>query len=101
MAFVDQLRIVLRSGKLVYGTKQSEEQILNGKVKVLIISKKAESNTFERLKYLADLGKVPCKVMDISTKELGETFALAYPVSVAAVLDEGDSKIVSEVKNEK
>lgn len=101
MAFIDQLRIVLRSGKLVFGTKQSEEQLLRGNVKVLILSDKAEINTFERMKYLAEIGKVPLKVMDLSTKELGELFALAYPVSVAAVLDEGDSKIVAEVKKEK
>ena len=101
MAFMDQLRNVIRSGKLAYGTRQSEEQILTGKAKAIILSEKAEELMVERIKYLAGIGKIPIKVLTLSTKELGETFTLAYPVSVAVVLDEGDSKIISEKKSEK
>jgi len=100
MAFVDQLRNVLRSGKLVYGAKQSEEQILAGAVKAVLVSEKAPPEIYERIIYLAGIGKIPIKIIELSTKEMGETFALAYPVSVASILDEGDSKIVAEIEKE-
>ena len=98
MVLVDQIKNVIRSGKVEYGTKKSEELILKGFAKGILISSKGDINTIERVSYYSKIGKIPIKKVEWSPKEMGEIFTLEYPVSVAVVLDEGDSKIIDEIK---
>ncbi|RME60187.1 MAG: hypothetical protein D6780_03800 [Candidatus Dadabacteria bacterium] len=95
---ITQISSLLSSGKVNVGSKAVEKDVLFGRAKAILIAKGSNELIKERLIYLAELAKLPCFILDLNTKEMGEKFGKAYAVSAVSVIDAGNSKILEAVK---
>ncbi len=93
MGVEEQIKRAVSTGKVLFGSKETERAILFGEAKYVFISEDLEENTKERFEYLLKLGKVPYKELEYTYKQLGEVLGKDYPVGALAILDAGKAKI--------
>jgi len=94
------LGTVLKTGKVELGTKKVLSILLMDNPKVVLISANCPNEIKERVTYYAKLANVPSTVTGESSIELGSVCGKPFPVSVLAVMDEGDSDILSKFRKE-
>ena len=95
---IEQLKRVRETGKIAFGFKKVEKEIINKKAKLIIISKKAPNHIRDRILYLAKISDIPIVELDITTNELGTFCGRPHRVSCCCVIDEGLSKILEVIK---
>lgn len=99
MAIEIELKRCFRTGKVLAGTKETEESVLLGKTKGVIISRDLPKLNFLRIKYVCDLAKVPFLSIGYTPLEIGKVVGLSYSISALSIIDEGKSKILQEIEN--
>jgi large subunit ribosomal protein L30e len=95
-ALDNEIRLILKTGKAVLGTKRSLKAVRLGKARAVILASKISRRIEEDIKYYAKLGDIPVIKFDGSSHELGTVCGKPFPVSVIAVLDLGDSTILEK-----
>ena len=100
MSFESALRMVLRTGKIVLGSKQTLKLVRHGKTKMVVVAANAPPETKKELKYYASLSNVPVYEYPGTSVELGALCGKPFPVSMLAVIDPGDSNILELVGGE-
>jgi large subunit ribosomal protein L30e len=83
------LRSALSTGKVVVGIKQTREAVKNGTAQVVIVSSDCVEQSLKELKGIP-LMKYPGMGVD-----LGVACGKPFPISALAVLESGDSEILS------
>lgn len=83
------LRSALSTGKVVIGIKQTQEAVKNGTAQVVVVSSNCLEQSLKELKGIS-LMKYP----GLST-DLGVACGKPFSISALAVLEPGDSEIVS------
>lgn len=99
MAIEIELKRCFRTGKVLAGIKETEESILLGKTKGVIVSRDLPKLNFLRIKYVCDLAKVPFLSIEYTPLEIGKVVGLSYSISALSIIDEGKSKILQEIEN--
>jgi large subunit ribosomal protein L30e len=97
MVDVDRmLKNVVSNGKVCLGAKQTKTAVTKGTAKMVVMAKNcpytAEITTLGKEK------KVPIYNYQLNSLNLGYACGKKFPVSVFAVLDEGESNIMHLVK---
>lgn len=90
---VEQLPVVLKTGKCILGSKETFVAIKSRKAKLAIIAKNARSDLKAEILKIAKARKVPVVIFDGSTVELGVACGKPYVVSALAITDFGVSKL--------
>ncbi|VVB51311.1 50S ribosomal protein L30e [uncultured archaeon] len=80
---------LVRSGKILYGTRQTTEALLTGEPKLVVLSNNCPTEVQDTLAYYSRLAGIPLKTIQLSSRELGGLTVNPYPVSALAVLDAG------------
>jgi len=93
-----ELKRAFKTGKVEIGLKDSEKSVLFGHSKAIVMSSTALDNDKIRLKYFCELEKIPFVLMNHVPIELGEVMGLSYSVTSVSIIDEGKSKVLSELK---
>lgn len=88
------LRITIKSGKVIIGSKRTLEDIKKGKTKLVIMASNAPSEISQDIEYYARLGEIPIYVYPGSSWDLGSVCGKPFMVSTLAVTDPGDSNIL-------
>ncbi len=83
------LRSTLSTGKVLIGTKQTLDAVKNGKAQVVIVSSNCLEQTLKELRGVAII-KYPGSGVD-----LGAACAKPFSITALAVLDPGESEILS------
>ncbi len=83
------LRNVLSTGKVVIGSRQAADAVKNGKAQVVVVS----SNCFE--KTMDEVKGVPVIKYPGTGIDLGVACGKPFSIAVLAVLEPGDSEILS------
>jgi large subunit ribosomal protein L30e len=96
-----ELRRAVDTGKVFFGRRQVEKEVLKGECKLVIISQKAEKYARERLEQVCKASKIPFYEFEASGLEIGRYCGKPFVVSFAAVKDAGKSKILQIVKGSK
>ncbi len=94
-----ELKRCFKTGKALAGIKETEESVLLGKSKGVIVSRDLPKLNFLRIKYICTLGKVPFLAVEHTPLEIGKVVGLSYSMSAVSVLDGGKSKILQEIEN--
>ena len=94
-----EIRRAVDTGKVNFGEKQAEKNILKGNGELIIISSNAKKLLKERLQHYAKLSEIPFYEFQGTSTELGSVCGKPFPVSVITVLNKGKSEIL-EIKNE-
>ncbi|MEK6958389.1 MAG: 50S ribosomal protein L30e [archaeon] len=97
MAKVDSAKEIRRSvdtGKVIFGTKETEQSIKNGSAKLIIITNNAPRLSKEKLASFAEMAKIMVFDFAGTGLELGSICGKPFTVSAMAILDPGKSKVL-------
>jgi large subunit ribosomal protein L30e len=95
-----EIRRAVETGKVNFGEKTAEKNILKGNGELIIISSTAKKTIKERLEHYAKLSEIPFYEFQGTSTDLGSVCGKPFPVSVMTILSKGKSKIL-EVKDSK
>lgn len=87
------LRNVLSTGKVLIGTKQTIDAVKNKKAKGVVVSSSCPQQTLNKIK------GIPIIRFPESSVELGSACGKPFPIMVMAILDAGESDILSLASN--
>ncbi|CAL5871852.1 uncharacterized protein PFLUO_LOCUS6106 [Penicillium psychrofluorescens] len=90
-----RLALVMKSGKVTMGTKSTMKTLRSGKAKLVLISGNCPPLRKSELEYYAMLAKTPVHHFNGNNIELGTACGKLFRCSAMAVLDAGDSDILS------
>jgi large subunit ribosomal protein L30e len=79
------LKIAMRTGKVLIGAKEAIKSVRSERAKVIIVSANCPASVKD------ELGGVPVKAYEGLNTELGTACGKPFPVSVATIIDPGDS----------
>ncbi|MBN2250931.1 MAG: 50S ribosomal protein L30e [Candidatus Altiarchaeota archaeon] len=91
---------VIKTGKILTGHNNVVSALLMGNPKLVLVSGNCALDVKERLVYYSRLSETPCMVMKESSVEVGSVCGKPFPVSVVAVMDEGESDMLNKIKKE-
>ena len=97
MAKVDASREIRRAvdtGKVGFGTKNSEKSLKNGSAKLIIVAGNTPKLVKEKLAALAEISNIPHYEFGGSGVELGSVCGKPFTVSAMVVRDAGKSKVL-------
>lgn len=89
-----EIRRAIDTGKNVLGYQETEKELLQGKAKMIVISKNIESHKKEKLEYYAELEKIKIYFFEGNAKELGAICGKPFHINVLAIIDEGKSNVL-------
>ena len=95
-----EIRRAVDTGKIVFGSKQSLVHALNGKGKMVIVSKNTELEVREDIENACTISNVPLYKFEGTGLELGEVCGKPFTISAMTVLDEGKSKVTDLLKEQ-
>ncbi|KAL1970117.1 hypothetical protein VTN77DRAFT_6522 [Rasamsonia byssochlamydoides] len=90
-----RLALVMKSGKVTLGYKSTIKSLRSGKAKLVIIAANAPPLRKSELEYYAMLSKTPVHHFAGNNIELGTACGKLFRCSSMAILDAGDSDILS------
>ncbi|KAI1756069.1 50S ribosomal protein L30e-like protein [Xylaria castorea] len=91
-----KLALVMKSGKTTLGYKSSLKSLRSGKAKLVIIAANAPPLRKSELEYYSMLSKTPVHHFEGTNIELGTSLGKLYSCSTMAIIDAGDSDILSD-----
>ncbi|MBM3229672.1 50S ribosomal protein L30e [Candidatus Parvarchaeota archaeon] len=89
------IRMSVESGKVIFGSRQVVKAALDGAAKAIVLSSTAPGSLAADIRHYAKLSGVPVINFGKPSKELGAICGVPYLVSAAAVLQVGNSDIMS------
>jgi len=95
-----ELRTTIRTGKIVLGYERSIKLVKLGKPKLVIMAANAPVEIKEDIERYTKLAKIPLYVFQGTTLDLGAICNKPFMVSVIAILDPGESRLMDLVKGE-
>ncbi|KAJ5586396.1 60S ribosomal protein, partial [Penicillium hetheringtonii] len=90
-----RLALVMKSGKVTMGSKSTMKTLRSGKAKLILIAGNCPPLRKSELEYYAMLAKVPVHHFNGNNIELGTACGKLFRCSTMAVLDAGDSDILT------
>ncbi len=94
------IRMSVESGNVLFGSRQAVSCALNGNAKVIVLSKSAPQKIMLDVKTFAKVSGVPVIEYPGASKELGSICGVPYLVSAMAVLNVGNSDLLSFAKQD-
>ncbi|KAI0387095.1 cytosolic large ribosomal subunit protein L30 [Daldinia bambusicola] len=91
-----RLALVMKSGKVTLGYKSTLKSLRSGKAKLVIISGNTPPLRKSELEYYSMLSKAPVHHFSGTNIELGTACGKLFRCSTMAILDAGDSDILSD-----
>jgi large subunit ribosomal protein L30e len=85
----------IATGKVVIGTERSLKALKQGRAKLVIVAANCALEALEDAKYYASLGGAELRVYDGDSTSLGLACGKPFSVDMLAVLDPGNSNILS------
>ena len=95
--FNQELRNVIDTGKIIYGTNEIKKECFVGEPKLLILSNTIDKNKKQEFLYYAKLLNIDAIEYPENSLELGSVCAKPFSISVVAVIDFGKSSIIDVI----
>jgi large subunit ribosomal protein L30e len=90
-----RLKLVMKSGKVILGYKESVKSLRRAKAKMILISSNCPNLRKSEVEYLSMLAKVPVHHYSGDNTALGTACGKFFNCSILAVIDGGDSDILT------
>ena len=91
-----EIRRAVDTGKVVFGSKESEKSILKGDGELIILSGKVPRLSKEKLVAQSNAAGIPVLEFGGSAADLGSVCGKPFAVLAMVVLDAGKSKLLAE-----
>ena len=96
-----QLKTILKSGEVIFGTNTVLSDVQSGNVKVVVISKNCPKEIEEDIKKYTSLANIPIVVFDGTSMELGEFCGKPFLIAAISIRNLGKVSLKEFVKEEK
>ena len=97
---VRELRTAMNTGRVVIGSKKTISSCRFGKAKLVIIASNCPKEIREEIEYLCKLSKIPIYVFPGTSWDLGSVCGKPFMIASLAIIDPGESEIMSLVESE-
>lgn len=94
-----EIRRAVDTGKVLFGTRESEYSLKMGEGQILVLPKNTPVLSVEKLSHLANLSNVPVFRFSGTALDLGSVCGKPFVISSLLVLDQGKSK-ASDLRNQ-
>jgi len=94
------LRIAVRSGKILFGSKSTIRSAVAGRARLIVIASNCPRDIREKLEYYCKLSNIPFIIYPGTSIELGVACGKPFMVASLAIRDPGDSDILKFVGGE-
>ncbi len=98
--FENELRIAIRTGRVVLGSNNTIKLTKLGKAKLVVVASNAPPHIKKDIKYYARLSNIPVYEYEGTNLELGAICGKPFSVASLAVVDPGESNILLLIKEE-
>jgi len=88
-----EIRRAVDTGKVLFGSEQSEKSILKGEAQLVIIADNTPIGIKEKIKSLAKVANTAVYDFSETSIKLGSLCGKPFSVSVMSVIDAGKSKV--------
>eukprot|EP00934_Nitzschia_sp_Nitz4_P006871 Nitzschia sp. Nitz4//scaffold144_size56818//3346//3931//NITZ4_006525-RA/size56818-snap-gene-0.0-mRNA-1//1//CDS//3329536480//6861//frame0 len=95
-----RLKLVMKSGKAILGYKDTLKALRKGKAKMILISSNCPHLRKSEIEYMSMLAKTSVHHYSGDNSALGTACGKFFNCSVMAILDAGDSDILSSTTKE-
>ncbi|MHA1940549.1 MAG: 50S ribosomal protein L30e [Candidatus Hodarchaeales archaeon] len=92
------INMAMSTGRVKMGYQNVLASVLNGKMKVTIISNNLPADAKEELKRNCAISNIPIISFEKSGRELGAVCGRPHKVSALAIVDPGNSKILDYIE---
>ena len=89
------IRTAIRTGRVELGLDSTLRAALNGRARLIVVSKMCPGDRLEDLKRYASISGIPLVEFEGSSADLGRLCRKPFQVSSVAVIDPGESNILS------
>lgn len=96
--FESELKTLLKTGKVVFGSKKTIKMLKNGKLKMVIIASTLRQDLKDDIKTYAKIANIPVYEYSGSGYDLGTLCGKPFMVSTIGIIDLGESKLIETVK---
>ena len=95
MADIDKsLEIAVRTGKVLFGTKDAIRSLRSGKAKVVVVASNCPKESRDKLEYYSEISKIPLITYNGNGLDLGLVCGKAFRITALTIRAEGDSDIL-------
>lgn len=94
-----RLKLVMKSGKVILGYKEAVKSLRRGKAQMILVSSNCPQLRKSEIEYLSMLAKVTVHHYSGDNTALGTACGKFFNCSILAVLDGGDSDILTSTAN--
>ncbi|AWR97196.1 50S ribosomal protein L30e [Acidianus sulfidivorans JP7] len=94
VSFESELKNLLKTGKVIYGSRKAIKLLKTGKVKMVIVASTLKSTLKQDIIYYSKISGIPVYEYSGSGWDLGKLAGKPFLISTIAVLDIGNSKIM-------
>jgi large subunit ribosomal protein L30e len=91
------LEVISRTGKIIFGFRQSKLSALNKKAKLIILSRDCPPNLEREIKIACRISRTPYLKSNASSKELGYMAGKPFSSAVISIVDLGSSTLLEQV----
>ncbi len=98
--FNNQIRVALRTGKVEFGCKKTDELVRTEKVRIVILASNCPEPRKSKILHNAKLSKVPTYMYPGTSLELGSLCEKPFIVAAISIRDPGDSEILKLVEEQ-
>ncbi|MCX8200070.1 MAG: 50S ribosomal protein L30e [Candidatus Micrarchaeota archaeon] len=89
------IRMAVDTGEVLLGKNEAQRSLHTGKCKLVVLAQNLPADLKLTIQKKARLAGVPYYVFEGTSSDLGGLCGKPYPISVMAIIDEGDSEILS------
>ncbi len=98
--FESELKLLLKSGKVILGSRKVIKNLKLGKLKLVIIASSLRNDLKEDIRTYAKFSDIPIYEYPGSGKDLGTLCGKPFKISTIGVIDFGDSKILDIISKQ-
>ncbi len=98
MNLVKTIRSAVDSDSVIFGSKKTIDQVLNGKAKLVVVASNCELNSKEEVTRFSKLSGIEIQEFEGSSVELGAVCGKPFVISMLAVIEQKEEKKKSKRK---
>lgn len=98
ITFEIELKNLLKSGKVIFGSKKTLEKLKLGKVKAIIVASTLKGDIMDDIMYYSKVSSIPIYKYPGSGWDLGTLAGKPFMISVIGIEDAGNSRILDIAK---
>jgi large subunit ribosomal protein L30e len=91
------IAMAVKTGKVLYGARSCINNVMTGKVRLVIVASNSPENLKEDLKHYCSLSNIPLTYYPKTSQELGRICGKPFKVSALTIREPGDSDILKMV----